>query len=389
MHTDTIIYIIFVIYTSAAVLATLALFTRQSLLVAYMLLGVILGPYGLKLVPTSKFITQTGHIGIIFLLFLLGLHLHPQKLWQMFRGTALVTLFSSIIFALIAFVAMRMFGFNTTESLVIGAAMMFSSTIIALKLLPTTTLHHRHTGEVVISVLLLQDIIAIVTLIIIQAFGIGGVSWKDLALTIVALPLLFGIAYTMQRFVLIRLIKRFDKVQEYIFLLSIGWCVGMAMLSEMMGLSGEIGAFIAGVALAVHPISQYIAESLKPLRDFFLILFFFSIGAHFNYRMMPHIAYPAITLAVLMMALKPIVYRVLFRFFSETTDTAWEVGVRLGQISEFALLIAYLAENMRLIGHMASYTIQFAAMLTFIFSSYWVVVRYPTPLAFSSDMRRD
>lgn len=386
---DSIILAIFIIYGSAALMATLALFTRQSLLVAYMVLGAIVGPFGFKLVGNLALIKQTGDVGIIFLLFLLGLNLPPKKLWDMLGETSWVTFASSLVLAVISFVIMLPFGYSMTTCLVIAASMMFSSTIIALKLLPTTILHHRRTGEVVISILLLQDIIAIIVLILIHLFGMGHLSWASVGLTAVALPILFCFAYLMQRFVLIKLFKRFGKVREYIFLLAIGWCLLMAVLAELMGLSGEIGAFMAGVAIAVHPISQYIAESLKPLRDFFLVLFFFSIGAHFNYLMLPHIILPATILAVAMLVLKPIVYRYLLRSMSETSSSAWEVGWRLGQISEFALLIVYLAVNMGLINGMASDMVQAAAIITFIVSSYFVVIRYPTPMSFSSKLRRE
>jgi len=386
---DTLIFAIFTIYTSATVMATLALFTRQSLMVAYMLLGILIGPYGLKLIPHSELIIQTGNVGIIFLLFLLGLHLHPQKLWKMLRGTALVTLISALLLMVVSFLLLHFFQFTVAECMMISVAMMFSSTIISLKLLPTTTLHHRHTGEIVISILLLQDIIAIVVLIFIQLFGLGHITLTEIGITILALPILGGFAYIMQRFVLIPLMCRFDKIQEYIFLLSIGWCVSMAVLAEIMGLSGEIGAFIAGVALATHPISQYIAESLKTLRDFFLVLFFFAIGAQFNYSYLPQIIVPAVLLALLMLIAKPIIYSFLLRQLDTNRKTDWEIGFRLGQISEFALLIVYLAGSSGLIGSKASYTVQAATIITFIVSSYIVVFFYQTPLAVSSQLRNN
>ena len=161
MLDDPIIFSIFLIFTGAAILAGLALFARQSLLVAYIVLGGLLGPWGLSLVDDASIIQQIGHIGIIFLLFLLGLNLQPAQLLHMFRKAIVVTVASSLSFAIAGFLVSRAFGFLLTECLLIGAAMMFSSTIIGLKLLPTTALHHRHVGQVMISILLLQDIIAI------------------------------------------------------------------------------------------------------------------------------------------------------------------------------------------------------------------------------------
>jgi len=113
MHsTDTVVFSIFLIFTGAAVLSTLVLWTRQSLLVAYMLLGVILGPWGLKLVTDPTIISQIGEVGIIFLLFLLGLHLHPQNLIQMLRKVTVVALISTIVFALVSYAVAITFGFT-------------------------------------------------------------------------------------------------------------------------------------------------------------------------------------------------------------------------------------------------------------------------------------
>ncbi len=386
---ESIVFSIFLIFTGAAILATVALFTRQSLLVAYMLLGVILGPWGLALVADSEVIKQTGDIGIIFLLFLLGLNLHPQNLWNMLRKVTLIAFVSSVAFAAIGYFVAQLFGYTVTECLVIGAAMMFSSTIIGLKLLPTTILHHQHTGEVMISVLLMQDIIAIIVLLFLHGASSGSISVSDIALIVIAFPGLFITAMLLERFVLVKLFTRYDRVQEYVFLVSIGWCLGFAELAKLFGLSNEIGAFIAGVAIAASPIALFISESLKPLRDFFLVMFFFSIGASFNLQYVHVVFVPALILAVLMLLIKPVVFRLLLRQAKETAHISWEVGVRLGQVSEFSLLVAYLAAETKLIGASASYLIQATTILTFIASSYFVVMKYPTPLAFSDSLRRD
>ena len=133
MLDDSILYSIFLVFTGAAVLAALALFARQSLLVAYILLGILLGPWGLELVNDASIIRETGHIGIIFLLFLLGLNLHPWQLARMLNKALVVTLLSSLIFGLTGYVIAWGSGFGLTESIVIGTVMMFSSTIIGIK----------------------------------------------------------------------------------------------------------------------------------------------------------------------------------------------------------------------------------------------------------------
>lgn len=388
MLQPNITYVIFLIFTGTAILSTMALFTRQSLLVAYIVLGAIIGPWGLNLANNTDAIHQAGDVGIIFLLFLLGLHLQPQNLFHSLRKMSMITLISSFIFFILAYIAGLFFGFTYQESFVIGIAAMFSSTIIGIKLLPTTILHHQHTGELVISILLLQDIIAIAVLLIIQIIADRG-SLINLTLVISSFPILLAVAYFFQQYILSRLLERFDKIHEYIFILSIAWCLCMAELSHFLGLSEEIGAFIAGVSLASNPIAFYIAESLKPLRDFFLVIFFFTIGAGFNFDYFSTTIIPACTLALLVLLVKPVVFHWLLKTTGEVKAVSWEIGVRLGQMSEFSLLVVYLGLANNLISPRIAYTVEAAIILTFIVSCYWTVMRYPTPLASTEKLRRD
>ena len=389
MQHDSILFSIFLIFTGAAVLAAIALYARQSLLVAYILLGGLVGPWGLKLVSDAAIIQQIGHIGIIFLLFLLGLNLQPAQLVRMLREAIMVTVVSSLIFGTAGILIGRAFGYSHFESLVIGAVMMFSSTIIGLKLLPTTALHHRHVGQVMISILLLQDILAIGILLFLEGLSHTGMEWQQVASLALSLPLLVIISLLFERFILQQLMQRFDTIQEYIFLTAIGWCLGIAQLAETMGLSYEIGAFIAGVSLATNPIALFIAESFKPLRDFFLIMFFFSLGASFNITVIPGVIIPAVILSSLMLILKPVIFSRLLRQSGESPGLSNEVGVRLGQVSEFSLMIAVLALNAGAIGSRASYLIQATTLITFIVSSYVIMLNYPTPIAVSDRLRKD
>lgn len=391
MDVGGITYSFFLIFTGAAIFASVALYTRQPLIIAYVALGAVIGPYGLSMVTDLSLLSDIGHIGIIFLLFLLGLDMQPQALWSTLRKSTVVAIFSSAIFMAVGFAVAIAFNFNTTDALVIGAAMMFSSTIIGIKLLPTTVLHHRHIGELMIGLLLLQDLLAIIVLMVLlsgasQSTGEMGIN---LGLSLLSLPLLAGAALVVVRYVLLPLISRFDRFHEYIFLLALGWCLGLAEGAKLLGLSEEIGAFIAGITIATSPISQYIAVNLKPLRDFFLILFFFSVGARFDLALLNQVLAPALVLAALVLTLKPVVYRFLLKGVSEKRTLAWDLGFRLGQTSEFSLLIAYVAVASSMITEQASLLIQATTIITLLISSYIVVLNYPTPIAISDRLRRD
>ncbi len=389
MHNDAILLPFFLIFTTAAVLATFALFTRQPLIVAYILVGILLGPSAIGLIDDPTLISGISHIGIIFLLFLLGLDMQPSKLANMFGRSLLVGLVSCSVFFALGAGTSLLFGFDTTSAVIVGVAMMFSSTIIGIKLLPTTVLHHRQTGELVVALLLIQDLIAIVVLLVLTGNLWQSGEFLQVAQVLITLPLLIGGAYLFVRFVLLKLLARFDAFHEYVFLLAIGWCMGLAEISHYCGLSHEIGAFIAGVAIATSPIALYIADHLKPLRDFFLVLFFFSVGAGFNLALLPEIIVPALILTFAVLVVKPTVFRLLLDGATRSAGRGWEIGFRLGQISEFSLLIAFLAVAQGMLEDDAAHLIQATAILTFLFSSYLVVFRYPSPIAVDSRLRKD
>jgi Kef-type K+ transport system membrane component KefB len=389
METDPLLFSFFLIFSSAAVLATVALYTRQPLIVAYIAIGVILGPSGTSLIDNPNLINSIAKIGIIFLLFLLGLDMQPAKLGNMLKNAMLVGIASSLIFFSLGFIVALVFEYTLTERIIIGITMMFSSTIIGIKLLPTTILHHRHTGELVVSLLLIQDMIAIIVLLVISGGLLEFDGTAKIVGVLISLPLLILFAGLFVKFVLLKLLSAFDAFHEYIFLVAIGWCLALAELAQVAGLSHEVGAFIAGVSIATSPISLYIATSLKPLRDFFLVLFFFSLGANFHLELLADVILPAIVLAGVIIAAKPLVFRYLLHGVSETVPIGWEIGFRLGQISEFSLLIAFIATSELLISDNASHLIQATAILTFLVSSYIVVFKYPTPIAVTEALRRD
>jgi Kef-type K+ transport system membrane component KefB len=395
MHTESVIFSFFLIFTGAALLATLSLYFRQPLLLAYIALGAILGPFGLAWVVDTELLADVSHVGIIFLLFLIGLDMQPSHLLQMLRKGYMVAFISSVAFALLGFVVAYGFGFSMIDSLIVGASTMFSSTIIGIKLLPTTVLHHKQTGELVVGLLLLQDLLAIILLTLLTTLGqqfSQGLKLSmstDLLISLGALPVVMLAALGFVRWVLLPLIKRFDRFHEYIFLLALGWCLGLAELAHSIGLSAEIGAFIAGVSLASSPISQYIAINLKPIRDFFLVLFFFSIGASFNFPLMHTVWFQCLVLATLVITIKPVIFGWIIRPICKSKATSWEVGFRLGQTSEFSILIATLAASSMLITETASLLIQATAILTFVASSYLVVWNFKTPIAVKDHLRHD
>ncbi len=390
MNADTdLIFVLFLILAGSALLGTLMLWARQALIIGYILAGIAVGPWGLGWVADTRIIGELSEAGIIFLLFLLGLDLTPQKLFDLFKQTALVTLMTSVVFCVAGTLLGLTFGFAWMDALLIGATCMFSSTIIGIKLLPTTVLHHRHTGEVIISVLLLQDLVAIAVIMGLQAMGQAGADTADILMPLLALPVLVLGGIAVERWILLPLFRRFDQVQEYVFLVTLAWCLGMSWAGHAVGLSYELGAFIGGIILASSPIAKFIANRLHPLRDFFLVMFFFALGAQLNLDVVPGVLLPAVGLAILMLALKPLVYRYALGQVAESPRLAWETGWRLGQMSEFSLLVTFMAMQVPAFSDDVIILIQVATVLTIIGSSSIVVFNFPTPVALNRRLRRD
>ena len=388
MDYQNIIFEFVLIFSGAAIFSTIFLYLKQPVILAYIAFGIVAGPLALNLIERPEHIEKLSHVGVILLLYLLGMNLKPDRLYQLFSKTAVVTLLTSVVFLVVVTLTAIAFGFELIESAIIGAALMFSSTIVSLKLIPTTALHHRHTGEMMTSVLLMQDIIAIM-LIVVLTGGQGDSVSMTVAFLFVKLILLSVIAFGIVKYVVNNLFMRFDTIKEYTFLLALGWGLLGAGVADLVGLSYEMGAFIAGVTFASSPISLVIAEHLKPLRDFFLILFFFSIGAQFDFLVTQNVLLAGFVIALLIMIIKPIAFKKGFQFIGEDKGFSTELGVRLGQGSEFSLLVAYSALAGGWIDLHASYLIQMVVIITFVLSTYWVVYRYRTPISSTEINRMD
>jgi len=386
---EHLIFDLSIILVGAAALSALAVLFKQPIIIAYIVCGILVGPWGLGLVKHVEFIEAISHLGITLLLFLAGLCLHPQKLIELFRKTSLVTLANCVFSFVLAYGFSRVFGLSHIDSLCVGLALMFSSTILVIKLLPTTTLHQKRMGAVCISVLILQDLLAVGVLIFMRSLSNGGVFVGNFFLLLAKMILLVVILLVLENMVLRKIMMKMDRIQEFLFILGLAWCFGVASISHHMGLLFESGAFFAGVALARHRISFVISEKLKPLRDFFLVLFFFALGAKLNILMMLDVLVPALVLAALFLFLKPLIFRKAFLMAGEKKNFARETSFRLGQLSEFSLLIAMLALQMGTISTRASQLIQLVTILTFIGSSYWVVFKFPTPIGVSDKLIKD
>jgi Kef-type K+ transport system membrane component KefB len=388
MVIDSIIFQLSAIIIGAAVLGTLFLYARQPIIIAYIAAGIMIGPSGYGLIKDTQQIEQISHFGIILLLFLIGLNLQPGKLMHLFKKTSPLTIGTSLVFALSAAAFALLLSLDTNNILIFGVAMMFSSTVISLKLIPTTTLHHKRKGEIMTSVLLIQDILAILVILFITGEQ-GDSTLITFAILIAKFSIIWMLALAGVKYVMTPLLQKFDMVQEYTFLATLAWCMLWAGAAHALGLSYELGAFVAGLSIASCIVAQVIAEHLKPLREFFLILFFFAVGAQLNLALELKLLIAAILFGALIVPLKAFVFQHAFRWAGESAEISKELATRLSQSSEFSLLVAFSALSIGLLTEESAMLIQVTTITSFILSTYWVVLKYPTPISNDRQLNQD
>jgi len=388
-----------VIIIASALFSYLAARTRQPIIVGYILAGVVFGPEMLGRlgdvgiakyfwVSNVEFISTVSKIGITLLLFLAGITLHPKHLLAYGKTTLIVSALSCVSSFFIAFLICVACNLDAYQALFVGLALMFSSTILVVKLLPTTTLHQERLGALCISILIIEDFIAVGVLVLLKAVGGGEVTLNILRMFGAAAALL-GVALFAERYLIRAVMRYLDRFHEALFVVGLGWCLAIAALGTALGLLPEIGAFFAGLALARQKVSLFLSEKLKPLRDFFLLLFFFALGAELDIFLLGKVVLPAFVLASTFLLLKPLLF---YRFFILTgldRPASKEASIRLGQLSEFSLLIAIVAFETGVITSKVSHTIQLATIITMLVSSYIVIYLLPTPIAVSPKLRKD
>jgi Kef-type K+ transport system membrane component KefB len=380
MNLDSILFELTVIIVGAAALGTLFLYAKQPIIIAYIAIGAIVGPTGIALINRTDHIEQISHFGVILLLFLIGLNLQPAKFLSLFRKTSFLTLSTSLFFGFVSFLFALFLKFDIHNSLLLGASLMFSSTVVGLKLIPTTSLHHKRTGQIMTSILLFQDILAILVILFITG------EKSDHVLTTFAFLVgnffvLCLFSFLGVRFIIIQLFKKFDVIQEYTYLTTLGWCLLWAETAHLLGLSYEIGAFIAGLSIASSKVALVIAEHLKPLREFFLILFFFAVGSKLDFRFEPRLLLASLILGGILVPLKVGVFRLAFKKTDESLGLQKELSLRLAQSSEFSILVAFSALSIGVMSKEVAMVIQITTVVTFIVSTYWVVFKYKTPIS--------
>lgn len=358
----------------AFVVSYIAKFFKQPLVMGYIIAGMIISPFIIYAGASKEIIETFSHFGIAFLLFIVGLHLNPKVIREIGAASLFIGLGQILLtFGLTFLVALEILKFNFVTSIYLGIAISFSSTIIVMKLLSDKSQLDSLYGKISIGILIIQDLAAIVVLMIISSMS-NGTEFSSFAFRglLIGGGLILGL-FLIGFFLLPRLMRDISKYQELLFLFSICWCFAVAALFIKFGFTMEIGALIAGVVLSISPYSTEISSKIRPLRDFFLIIFFIILGLSINLSNITAILFAAIVFSLIALIFKPLILMTLMAMFGYTKRSNFLVGTTLAQISEFSVIILTLGVVMGQITSEASSTIALTLVITLVLSTYMII----------------
>lgn len=347
---------------------------RQPLIIGYIISGILAGPFFLNLVRESETIALFSEMGIAFLLFIVGLHLSPKVIKEVGK-VSLVTGLGQIIFtSVLGYSLGILLGFPPLTAIYIAIALTFSSTIIIMKLLSDKDALEKLYGKISIGFLLVQDLVAIIILIIISSLASGSAdSGNVLALTLAKGVLLIGVLFPLSKYVLPKMSNFISKSQEFLFLFAVAWGFGLSLLFVYAGFSIEVGALIAGIMLSMTPYSYEISSKLKPLRDFFLISFFIILGSQMVFTDFSSLALPAFVFTLLIIIGNPLIVMILMGLFGYTKKSGFMCGLTVAQIGEFSLIFMALGVKLGYISKEIMSFITLISLLTIFGCTYLIL----------------
>jgi Kef-type K+ transport system membrane component KefB len=369
------------ILLAAAVLGAIGLLLRQPLIIVYILLGIALGPSGIKLVQSQDVVDLLAQVGIAILLFLVGLELNPDYVRRI-GAVAVATGLGQLSFTIIiGFLLTLLLGKDWLTALYIAIALTFSSTIIIVKLLSDKreldTLH----GRIAVGFLIVQDIAVIVALVAMSVLGGGQAGEQGLAQVLGAIALKLAALgagmYLAMRYLLGQLLRFLARSLELLLIFAVAWAVGLAALGDWLGFSKELGAFLAGFALSPTHFRDAISTWLIPLRDFLLLFFFIDLGTKFDLATAQQEWLTALILALFVLIGNPLIVMAIMGTMGYRRKTGFLAGLTVAQISEFSVI--FIAMGLSL-GHVRQDALSITTMvglITIALSTYMILYSQP------------
>lgn len=346
---------------------------KQPMVIGYILTGIIVGPAVLDIVHSDGTFEVFSTIGIALLLFIIGLGLNPKVVKEVGRAAVLTGLGQILFTTVFGYGLVSLLGYSSVEAFFIAIALTFSSTIIVLKLLSDKKEQGRLYGKIAVGFLLVQDVVATMALVAVSTNAEGSADYGEI-ISLLLKGLLIGAGlYVMSVHVLPKLNKLVAESTEFLFLFSIGWGFGVATLFAEAGFSIEVGALFAGVSLAPMVYAQEISSRLRPLRDFFIVLFFVALGTNLNLEGVAEVLPTALVLSAFVLVGNPFIVIVIMGLLGYTKKTSFKAGLTVAQISEFSLIFILLGSSQGKVSDETVALITLVALITIAVSTYMII----------------
>ncbi len=367
---------------AAAVAGALFVRLKQPVLIAYIVIGIALGPAGFGVVQAHDQIDLLAQIGVTVLLFVVGLKLdlqHVRHIGPVALATGLGQLTFTIVFG---FVLILLLGKTPIEALYVAVALTFSSTIIIVKLLSDKRELDSLHGRIAVGFLIVQDLAVVLAMMAMSALktpeGGGELMWTEVALSlggrVLAAAALLALA---MRYVIPRVVASMAKSQELLLIFAIAWGVALAALGEWAGFSKEAGAFMAGFSLASTPYREAINARLTGIRDFLLLFFFIDLGAKLEMSTLGAELWPAAVLSLFVLVGNPLIVMAIMGYMGYRRRTGFLAGLTVAQISEFSIVFVAMGITLGHVGVTTLGLTTLVGLITITLSTYMILYSHP------------
>ncbi len=356
------------------ILSVFARLLKQPFILAYLAAGALIASFGFFNLADHETFKLFSDLGIMFLLFLVGIEINYDSLKLVGRTSIILGLGQIIFTSFFGFIIATFFGYDWLSSLYVAMALTFSSTIIIVKLLSDKKELRSLHGKISIGMLLVQDAVAILVLVMLSGLATGdGATFSSLIITLFKGALLVGITLWLGKKVIPYIFDRLARSQELLFIASLAWVLGMAVIVSYLGFSIEIAGFLAGLALSNSMERLQIGNKIRSLRDFFIVLFFVILGASVTFSDLSGLSAPIIIFSIFVLIGNPLIVLTILGFMGYRKRTALFTGLTVAQISEFSLIVAAIGYKLGHINNSTVTLITGVGIITITFSTYLIL----------------
>lgn len=372
MMAQEVLISISLVLAIAAIATVFARIVRQPPIIAYIFAGILAGPIFFNVIGpgTSELMQLFAHMGVAFLLFIVGLSLDLRVLKEVGWASIFVGGIQIAITTILGFLIAIYLGFSNLTAIYLGIVLAFSSTVVVVKILSDKKEIDTLYGRISLGILIVQDFVAAIALMIIPLISSSEGSIEGVFLKFSSAIVLIIIIFFFAYFVLNRILNYIAISHETLFLFGIAWALILATVFYSWGFSLEIGALIAGMSIASSKYHLELGGKIKPIRDFFIVLFFVFFGSQLIGPITWELIRTALIFSIFVILAKPLIVMTVLRFFGFKKKINFFTGLSLAQISEFSLILVLLGFSLNHLSQQTVSLIVLIALITISFSSY-------------------